>query len=42
MTVPEGNDPRTVHDPTTGRPILLAPRRQQRPMHTGQLAHAGA
>ncbi|MCK5945334.1 MAG: DUF4921 family protein [Planctomycetes bacterium] len=27
--------PRTVVDPTTGRPILLAPQRQQRPMHTG-------
>lgn len=42
MTASEGNDPRTVHDPTTGRPILLAPRRQQRPMHTGPQAHAGA
>ena len=37
-----GGDPRTVHDPTTGRPILLAPRRQQRPMHTGPQANAGA
>jgi UDPglucose--hexose-1-phosphate uridylyltransferase len=27
--------PRVVVDPTTGRPILLAPQRQQRPMHTG-------
>ena len=27
--------PRTVVDATTGRPILLAPKRQQRPMHTG-------
>ena len=42
MQAPEGNDPRTVHDPTTGRPILLAPRRQQRPMHTGPQAQAGA
>ncbi|MCB9878349.1 MAG: DUF4931 domain-containing protein [Planctomycetes bacterium] len=28
--------PRTVVDPTTGRPILMAPLRQKRPMHTGQ------
>jgi len=27
--------PQVVPDPTTGRPILLAPQRQQRPMHTG-------
>lgn len=27
--------PRVVVDPTTGRPILMAPQRQQRPMHTG-------
>ena len=27
--------PRTVIDLTTGRPILLAPHRQKRPMHTG-------
>jgi len=32
MSEPE---PRTVVDPTTGRPILMAPKRQQRPMHTG-------
>lgn len=32
MSAPQ---PRTVVDPTTGRPILLAPKRQQRPMHTG-------
>jgi UDPglucose--hexose-1-phosphate uridylyltransferase len=31
-------EPRTVVDPTTGRPILMAPRRQQRPMHTGPQA----
>jgi UDPglucose--hexose-1-phosphate uridylyltransferase len=32
-----GNDsePRTLIDPTTGRPILMAPRRQGRPMQTG-------
>jgi len=33
MTAPQ---PRTVVDPQTGRPILLAPKRQQRPMHTGK------
>ena len=32
--------PRTVLDPTTGRPILMAPQRQQRPMHTGKQANA--
>lgn len=32
MSEPE---PRTIVDPTTGRPILMAPKRQQRPMHTG-------
>jgi len=26
--------PRTLLEPTTGRPILLAPQRQQRPLHT--------
>ena len=35
MTAPE---PRTVVDPTTGRPILMAPKRQKRPMHTGSQA----
>lgn len=30
--------PRTVTDPTTNRPILMAPKRQQRPMHTGSKA----
>lgn len=29
------HDLRCVEDPTTGRPILMAPQRQQRPMHTG-------
>ena len=32
MSAPE---PRTVVEPTTGRPVLLAPHRQHRPMHTG-------
>jgi len=32
MSTPE---PRTVVEPTSGRPILMAPKRQQRPMHTG-------
>ena len=32
MTAPE---PRTVVEPTTDRPVLLAPHRQNRPMHTG-------
>jgi UDPglucose--hexose-1-phosphate uridylyltransferase len=36
------SDPRTVVEPTTGRPILLAPRRQQRPHHTGPQADARA
>lgn len=36
----DGSEPRLVVDPTTGRPILLAPQRQRRPMHTG--AHAVA
>ena len=30
--------PHTVVDPTTGRPILMAPQRQKRPMHTGSKA----
>jgi UDPglucose--hexose-1-phosphate uridylyltransferase len=34
------HEPRTVVEPTTGRPILMAPRRQQRPMHTGANAVA--
>ncbi len=34
------SQPRTVIDPTTGRPILMAPQRQQRPMHTGPQAKA--
>lgn len=32
--------PRTLVDPTTGRPILMAPLRQNRPMHTGEKATA--
>ena len=36
MSTPE---PRTIIDPTTGRPILMAPQRQQRPMHTGSVAN---
>ena len=35
------HEPRTVVDPTTGRPILMAPRRQQRPMHTGSHPSTG-
>ncbi len=31
--------PRCLIEPTTGRPILMAPQRQQRPMHTGGQAH---
>lgn len=40
MSEPTTNEPapRTVVDPTTGRPILMAPKRQQRPMHTGSKA----
>ena len=38
MTSGDDTAPRTVVDPTTGRPILLAPRRQQRPMHTNGAA----
>ena len=32
---PDDEPPRTVVDPTTARPILMAPLRQKRPMHTG-------
>lgn len=40
-TPPPGDDtPQQFVDPTTGRPILMAPRRHHRPMLTG--AHAGA
>jgi hypothetical protein len=35
------DEPRCVVDPTTGRPILMAPLRQQRPMHTGPQASTG-
>jgi UDPglucose--hexose-1-phosphate uridylyltransferase len=38
MTQGSDHEPSTVVDPTTGRPILMAPRRQQRPMHTGPQA----
>ena len=41
MSTGDPPEPRTVVDPTTGRPILMAPRRQQRPMHTSGAA-AGA
>lgn len=34
----DGEKPRRVVDPTTGRPILMAPQRQRRPMHTGVAA----
>lgn len=38
---PDSHDaPRTVVEPTTGRPVLMAPLRQQRPMHTGARAVA--
>jgi UDPglucose--hexose-1-phosphate uridylyltransferase len=39
MVNPPESTPRTLLDPTTGRPILMAPQRQQRPMHTGGQAH---
>lgn len=39
---PNDAEPRVVIDPTTGRPILLAPQRQQRPMQTGPQATAHA
>ncbi|MEO6594476.1 MAG: DUF4921 family protein [Planctomycetota bacterium] len=38
MSVPDASEPRCVVDPTTGRPILMAPQRQRRPMHTGAAA----
>ncbi len=34
--------PQTLVDPTTGRPILMAPQRQQRPMLTGSHASTAA
>ncbi|MFY9344230.1 MAG: DUF4931 domain-containing protein [Planctomycetota bacterium] len=42
MTAPGGqaDEPRTLVDPTTGRPILMAPRRQHRPMLTAAGAAA--
>jgi UDPglucose--hexose-1-phosphate uridylyltransferase len=38
----DGVEPRTVVEPTTGRPILMAPRRQQRPMLTSVHARGSA
>ncbi len=35
MNGPDREPPRRLVDPTTGRPILMAPQRQRRPMHTG-------
>lgn len=35
MTDESVEPPRCLIDPTTGRPILMAPQRQRRPMHTG-------
>jgi UDPglucose--hexose-1-phosphate uridylyltransferase len=40
-TTGDGTEPRTVVEPTTGRPVLMAPRRQQRPMLTAATAPAG-
>jgi UDPglucose--hexose-1-phosphate uridylyltransferase len=37
-TAPHPDTPRIVTDPSTGRPILMAPLRQLRPMHTGAAA----
>ncbi|MFO1077803.1 MAG: DUF4921 family protein [Planctomycetota bacterium] len=36
-----GEDPRELVDPTTGRPVLMAPIRQRRPMQTDPAAAAG-
>lgn len=33
--IADSDSPRRVVDPSTGRPILMAPQRQLRPMHTG-------
>lgn len=41
MSDVDDSGPRTVVDPTTGRPILMAPLRQRRPMFTGAQAGAG-
>lgn len=38
MSSPAETKPHTAIDPTTGRPILMAPARQLRPMHTGSHA----
>jgi UDPglucose--hexose-1-phosphate uridylyltransferase len=40
MTGEPLDPPRQLVEPTTGRPILMAPLRQRRPMHTGALAGA--
>ena len=34
MVDPAETAPRTLVEPTTGRPVLMAPQRQQRPIHT--------
>lgn len=41
MSKGHDDEPRTILEPTTGRPILMAPRRQQRPLHTGPAAKLG-
>lgn len=38
MVTADETAPRELVDPTTGRPILMSPVRQQRPMHTGRFA----
>lgn len=38
MSAADDPPPRCLYDPTTGRPILMAPLRQRRPMHTGASA----
>lgn len=38
MTREDAEPPRLLVDPTTARPILMAPLRQKRPMHTGPAA----
>ena len=38
MTQEDAEPPRLLVDPTTARPILMAPLRQKRPMHTGPAA----
>lgn len=41
MSKGHDDEPRTIVEPTTGRPILMAPRRQQRPHHTGPSSNLG-